>query len=174
MPKNRFEFKVLAHKIAEFKKKNKLTFEDIGKATDVNRSHIHRIINREHFPSLKFLFRLATFMNVPLYSLFIPTKEMIHQDFIEKINTRLNELSWDYEELSERAEISLSQIMDIVEGNTSISKEDQDKITNILKLENITDHQNSKINLMKYIINADLTDDQIANIIKNLNENINS
>ncbi|MCK4261196.1 MAG: hypothetical protein KAX49_19635 [Halanaerobiales bacterium] len=64
--------------------------------------------------------------------------------------------------------------MEIVEGNTSISKEDQDKITNVLKLENITDYQDSKINLMKNIVDADLTDDQIINIIKNLNEHINS
>ncbi len=90
MYQNHFEFKVLAHKIADFKKENKLTLQEIANATDVNRSHIHRLINREHFPSLKFLFRLATFMDVPLYSLFIPTKEMNHQDLNEKINTRLN------------------------------------------------------------------------------------
>ncbi len=64
--------------------------------------------------------------------------------------------------------------MDIVEGNTSISNEDRDKIIDILQLENITDYNDSKIDLMKHIIDANLTDDQIANIIKNLNENINS
>lgn len=76
MSKSQLEFKVLAEKITEFKKENDLTYEQLGNILGVDKSHLYRIIKVKTYPSLTFLERLANFMNLPPYRLFVPAEEL--------------------------------------------------------------------------------------------------
>ncbi|MCK4259295.1 MAG: helix-turn-helix transcriptional regulator [Halanaerobiales bacterium] len=151
MVDNYFYFKVAVKKIAKFKEDNNLSLGDFNKATGVDRSHLHKILKREVFPSIKTLIRLSNYMDVALYALFFPTQEMLQEELSEKISIRLKELDWDYEKLSTKTEIPLSRIEEIVQENTSISNEEWDNISNILELD-ISNYRNIKINLMNLIV----------------------
>lgn len=76
MSKSQLEFKVLAEKITEFKKENNLTYEQLGSMLGVDKSHLYRIIKVKTYPSLNLLVRLANFMNLPPYRLFLPTEDL--------------------------------------------------------------------------------------------------
>lgn len=70
------EFEILVERIKEFKERKCLTFEKIGNALGVNKSHIYRVMNMEVFPSFQFLIQLARYMEVSFASLFtLPEEE---------------------------------------------------------------------------------------------------
>lgn len=69
-----FECKIMIDKLKRIKKERNLTYQEIGEAIEVNRSHVYRIFNNlESSPSLNVLVKMARFLEVPLYSLFIPS-----------------------------------------------------------------------------------------------------
>ncbi|MCK4257813.1 MAG: helix-turn-helix transcriptional regulator [Halanaerobiales bacterium] len=173
MLKSCFEFKVLAKKIQDFKKENKLTYEQIGNALGVDKSHVHRVINMETYPSLPFLIRLAEFMNLPLYILFIPTEKMIRQEFAEKMNKRIKELDWNYDEVEEKTSIPQLRLMDIVKGNSSPTNEELKTLATVLALKEGINYLEMKLNLMKSLLtDLDLKDNQIENILQYIKDNL--
>ncbi len=166
MSKSYFEFKVLAQKIKDFKNENKLTLDQIGKALEVDKSHVYRVINMETYPSLPFLIRLAEFMNLPLYSLFIPPVEMVRQQFTEKVSERIKELNWNYDELNERTGIPQLRLMDIVKGNSSPTNEEFKTLVTVLALKEGINYQEVKLNLMKSLLSdLDLNESQQDNVL---------
>ncbi|AZR74022.1 hypothetical protein BBF96_11830 [Anoxybacter fermentans] len=166
------KFKVLTQKIAEFKEKNNLTYQKIGDATGVNKSHVYRIVNMDTFPSLKFVIRLTKYMKLPLFSLFIPSEEMNRQEFANKINKRLKELDWTHEEFSKITAIPLLRLMNIMQSNSSPSIEERKTIIKVLDLKEETDYLEIKLNLLKTILSdLGLKDEQINNIMQYVKEN---
>ncbi len=173
MLKSCFEFKVLAKKIIDFKNENNLTFEKIGRVLEVDKSHVYRVINMETYPSLPFLIRLAEFMNLPLYALFLPPVEMIRQEFAEQVNLRIKELGWNYEELEEKTGIAQLRLMDIVGGNSSPTHEESKALCTVLKLEQGINYLEVKLNLIKSLFSdLDLKDNQIENILQYIKNNL--
>ncbi|MCK4261309.1 MAG: helix-turn-helix transcriptional regulator [Halanaerobiales bacterium] len=173
MSKSYFEFKVLAQKIKDFKKENKLTYEQISNALGVNRSHVHRVMNMETYPSLSFIIRLAEFMNLPLYILFVPPVEMIRQEFAEQVNKRIKELDWNHDELEENTGILQLRLMDIVKGNSSPTNEELKTLAAVLELKEGTNYLEVKLNLMKSLLtDLDLKDNQIENILQYIKDNL--
>ncbi|MCK4259243.1 MAG: helix-turn-helix transcriptional regulator [Halanaerobiales bacterium] len=173
MLKLSFEFKVLAKKIKDFKKENKLTYEQIGNALGVDKSHVHRVINMETYPSLPFLIRLAEFMNLPLYALFVPPVEMIRQEFAEQVNKHIKELDWNHAELEEKTDISQLRLMDIVKGNSSPTNEELKTLATVLALKERINYLEVKLNLMKSLLtDLDLKDNQIENILQYIKDNL--
>lgn len=173
MPKDQFEFKVMAKKLAEFKDNNKLTFQDIGDATGVDKSHVLRIMRMESYPSLPFLIRLAKFMKKPLYFLFIPTEENERQEFSNKINLRLNELGYNIDKLSTITEIPTLRMMDIAKGNSSTTGEERERVLQVLDLTEETDFQEVKLNLIESFLNdLNLNESKRENIIQYIKDNL--
>ena len=128
-------FEVITQKIAQFKKENNLSYQDIGDATGVNKSHIYRIIKMDTYPSFKFLIRLAQFMDLPLYYLFMPSEEFIQQKFINKVCRRLKELDLQPTGLAEKTDISFLRVKDILNKSASPTPEEIKTIYRVLQIE---------------------------------------
>ncbi|MCK4259627.1 MAG: helix-turn-helix transcriptional regulator [Halanaerobiales bacterium] len=173
MTKTYFEFQVLAQKITAFKKENKLTYEQIGNALGVNRSHIHRIINMETFPSLKFVIRLAGFMKLPLYTLFIPSEEMCRKKLTDEVNNRLRELDWNPDKLEEKTKIPLLHLLDILHGDSSPTVEEHKTLINILELEEGINYQEVKLDIIKSLLSdLEVESSNIDSVLQYVKDNI--
>lgn len=77
MEKGYPELEVMRNNIQAFKKKHKLTNQDVARDLDVSTSHISRVLNGETIPSLQFLSELSRYMGVTLASLFIDSDEQV-------------------------------------------------------------------------------------------------
>ncbi len=168
-----YEFKILTEKIADFKDRNNLTYQEFGDATGVNKSHIHRVINRESFPSLKFIIRLARFMRLPVFSLFLASEEMNRKEFASKVKEGLKQLEWDVDELGRRTNIPVLRLMDIFRATSSPSRREYAAIIETLNLEKNINFLEIKLNLMEDILrDLNLKDEQIENVMKYVEDNI--
>lgn len=168
-----YEFKILTEKMADFKERNNLTYQEFGDATDVNKSHIHRVINRESFPSLKFIIRLARFMRLPVFSLFLPTEAMTRREFGTKVKEVLKDRQWSPEDLSKHTSIPVLRLMEIIKGNTSASRQEYNSIIHTLELEKEINFLDIKLNLLQDILrDLSLRDEQIENVMKYVEDNI--
>lgn len=163
------EFRALTQKIAEFKKKNYLTYQQMADAIGVDKSHVHRVVNMDTSPSLKFLLRLARYMKLPVFSLFIPTENIIAEDTAANIQLAMEAQQLDLERLEEETGIPALRLMDITKGNSVPSPEEFTTLADILSL-NENQWINSyevKLNLLQNIISdLGLNEDQIANILE--------
>lgn len=74
------ELEVMRDNIQAFKKKHKITNQDLARDLDVSTSHISRVLNGETVPSLQFLIDLSRYMGVTLASLFIESDEQVTHD----------------------------------------------------------------------------------------------
>lgn len=98
------ELKIVVEKLKDFKKRNNLTYEEIGNTLNVNRSHIHRIVKLEVFPSFHFLVQLAKYMGISLSGLFAQSGEASESDPVpneqrlELIEALLFKMGLDYTE----------------------------------------------------------------------------
>lgn len=104
------EMKVVVEKIKDFKKRNNLTYEEIGNTLNVNRSHIHRIVKMEVFPSFHFLVQLSKYMGISLSSMFAHNdKDLItdnepNEQRLELIKALLFEMGLEYSEVQNSIE----------------------------------------------------------------------
>lgn len=166
---NYCEFRALTQKIAEFKKKNYLTYQQIADAIGVDKSHVHRVVNMDTSPSLKFLLRLARYMKLPVFSLFIPTENIIAEDTAANIQLAMENQRLDLETLEEQTNISILRLMDIIKGNSVPTAEEFSSLADILQLaENqwINTYE-VKLNLLQNIISdLGLNEEQITNILE--------
>lgn len=106
-----FECKIMIHKLKKLKKERNLTYQEIGEAIGVNRSHVYRIFNNmESSPSLNVLIKMARFLQVPLYSLFIPLRDNDEQVKLSK------GLEISPEEVDDHTEVNLNQLQMILSG----------------------------------------------------------
>ncbi len=163
------EFKALTQKIADFKKKNHLTYQQIAESIGVDKSHVHRVVNMETSPSLKFLLRLSRYMKIPLFSLFIPSKDIVGQDIAEKIEEGLTQFNLTFEQLTEKVHIPTLRLMDITKGNTIPTPDEYQAIATVLDLDQ-NDWLNStevKINLIKTtLLDLGFNEDQLENVLE--------
>ena len=167
------ELAFLAQKIAEFREKHRLTYQELGEATGVDKSHVHRIENMAVFPSLKFLIRLAEYMNVPLFYLFLPTEKLNQRHLANQIKTRLKELGWTEEELAEKTNISALRLMDFEQENASPTLDEWNVLQEILKLKQEPDFLTMKFNLLKNLLeDLGLKEAQIENILSYIRNNV--
>lgn len=166
---NYCEFRALTQKIAEFKKKNYLTYQQIADAIGVDKSHVHRVVNMDTSPSLKFLLRLARYMKLPVFSLFIPTENIIAEDTAANIQVAMENQRLDLQTLEEQTNISILRLMDIIKGNSVPTAEEFSSLADILQLaENqwINTYE-VKLNLLQNIISdLGLNEEQITNILE--------
>lgn len=166
---NYCEFRALTQKIAEFKKKNYLTYQQIADAIGVDKSHVHRVVNMDTSPSLKFLLRLARYMKLPVFSLFIPTENIIAEDTAANIQLAMENQRLDLQTLEEQTNISILRLMDIIKGNSVPTAEEFSSLADILQLaENqwINTYE-VKLNLLQNIISdLGLNEEQITNILE--------
>lgn len=160
------ELTILAHKIAEFREKHRLTYQELGEATGVDKSHVHRIENMAVFPSLKFLMRLAEFMNVPLFYLFLPSEKLNKEHLAARMKIRMKELGWTIDDLAEKTDISTLRLMDFEQSNASPTIEEMTALRNALELNDDTDYLEVKFNLLKSLLeDLGLKDAQIENLV---------
>lgn len=161
------ELKILAEKIAEFREKHRLTYQEMGEATGVDKSHIHRIENMAVYPSLKFLIRLSEYMTVPLFYLFLPTEKMNQEHCAEKIKTRLKELGWGIRELEEKSNIPTLRLMDLEQGISTPNQEEWQTLVSVLELSEVPDFLEVKFNLLRSILtDLGLREPQIDNLLR--------
>lgn len=166
------ELTILAHKIAEFREKHRLTYQELGEATGVDKSHVHRIENMAVFPSLKFLMRLAEVMNVPLFYLFLPSEKLNQEHLATRIKTRMKELGWSIDDLALETEISTLRLMDFEQGNAFPSVEEMALLRTALDFKEDTDFLNVKFNLLKNLLeDLGLKDAQVENLLSYVKSN---
>ncbi|MCK4257856.1 MAG: helix-turn-helix transcriptional regulator [Halanaerobiales bacterium] len=173
MKQNFFELKILIQKIIEFKEKNKLSYEKMGNNIGIDKAHLNRIVKMSTHPSFSFLVRLAHFMKIPLYSLFIPSEEMSRQEFANKVNEHTKELNRNPEVLAEKTNIPLLRLRDILSGDLSPTIKEKNALTNALSLEEEIDYSEIKLNHLKLILNdLGLKNKQSDNVIQYVKDNI--
>lgn len=167
------EFMIFVNKALEFKEKSNLTYQEIGEAIGVNRSHVQRVFNMQTFPSFQFLIRLAHFMKIPLFSLLIPSEKLLQQDLANKINSRLKELNWNTDDLSNNTGISLLHLNDILNAETPLTDAERTTIIEVLDIEDEFTSLEIKENLLKGILaDMGLNANQIDNIVKYVNDSL--
>ena len=163
------EFRALTQKIAEFKKKNYLTYQQMADAIGVDKSHVHRVVNMDTSPSLKFLLRVARYMKLPVFSLFIPTENIIAKDTAAHIQLAMEDRKIDLGKLEEETGIPPLRLMDITKGNTVPTPEEFATLADALELDEnqwINTYE-VKLNLLQNIISdLGLNEDQITNIME--------
>lgn len=173
MKENFFELKVLVQKILEFKDKNKLSYEKMGNSIGIDKAHLNRIVKMTTHPSFSFLVRLANFMKLPLYSLFIPSEEMSRRELAEKINKRMQDLKWTLKVFVEKTNIPLLRLKDILQGDLSLTTEEKQTLTTILGLEEEVNYNEIKLNHLKNLLHdLGLKDNQIDNVMNYVTDNI--
>lgn len=167
------EFMIFVNKALEFKEKSNLTYQEIGEAIGVNRSHVQRVFNMQTFPSFQFLIRLARFMKVPLFSLLIPPETLLQQELADKINGRLKELNWDTDDLSSNTGISPLHLNDILNAETPLTDAERTTIMGILDIEDEFSTLEIKENILKGILaDMGLKTSQIDNILRYVNDSL--
>lgn len=161
------ELKVLAEKIAEFREKNRLTYQEMGEATGVDKSHIYRIENMAVYPSLKFLIRLADYMNIPLFYLFLPSQKMSKKDYAEKIRSGLHNMNLTLAQLEEQSGIPVLRLMELEKGISSTTLDEWNTLQSLLKLDPESDLVENKFQLLQNILSdLGLKEEQIDNLLK--------
>lgn len=168
-----FGYKVLVKKIIDFKERHQLTYQQLGDALGVDKSYINRVVKLKCFPSLPILNKLAQFMNIPLYFLFLPSDEMIRQEFIEKIKSKIAELKITNDKLGEKTGLSPIRLMDLLEGSSNITKEERSALATALHIDEDSNYHEEKMNLLEgLILDLDLKDNQKDNILQYIKDNI--
>lgn len=165
--KTHFEFQVLSKKLTEFREIHGLTYQEIGDATGVDKSHIHRVLNMETFPSFKFLIQLAHSMHIPLFSLFVPTEEMLREHFCSRIQLRMDEWNWDVNTLSDRTGIPFLRLVELLTQKASPSCKEEDILHQTLHLEPILELDvASSVDLIRMVMTAlGCSDEQKENVV---------
>ena len=133
--KNSLESKILVDNIMRFKEGNNLTFEEMGKALNIDRAHIYKITKLINFPSFEFLISLARYMKVPLYSLFIPSQKVLREYYAELINTALEESHLDLSEFASKTKIDLKRLEDISTKAATPTLEELNELYEVLHIE---------------------------------------
>ncbi|AZR72168.1 hypothetical protein BBF96_01410 [Anoxybacter fermentans] len=166
------ELKILGKKLVRYRKKYGLTLEDVGKVIGISKSHISKLENGNANPLFKTLLRIAKFMNVPVYYLFMPIEEMNHQNFVDRVKRRLEELEWDLEKLQELTRINYLCLVDMMEGNVTLTANEMEQIAEVLDLE-MKSFQEMKLELFEdLLLEFGLNNSQISNIISYLKEHL--
>lgn len=167
------EFVAFVNKALEFKEKANLTYQQIGEAVGVNKSHVQRVFNMQTFPSFQFIIRLARFMNIPLFYLLIPSEKLLLQDLVGKINIRLEKLGWSIDDLSNNTGISLLRLNDILNGYTLLTDVERTTILGLLDIDDVFSSLEIKENLLKGILtDMGLQTNQIDNIVRYVNDSL--
>lgn len=168
-----FGCKVLVEKFINFKEQHELTYQQISDDLGVDKSYINRIVKLKCFPSLPFLNKLAQFMNVPLYSLFMPSDELLSKEFMAIVKDKMKKLKITTEELGEKTNISPLHLMDLLEGYSVITKKERIAITTILEINESNVYHDEKMNLLEnLILELDLKSNQKENVLKYIKDNI--
>ncbi|AZR73414.1 hypothetical protein BBF96_08470 [Anoxybacter fermentans] len=160
------ELKILGEKLAQYRDRHGLTLQDVGKAIGVSKGHASKLENGNANPSFNTLIKIAEFMKIPLYYLFMPTEEMNRRKFIEMVNKRLEELKWDLEKLQKATGINYFRLADFMQGNNTPTVGEMKKIASALEInfENILE---LKFGLFEnLLLEFGLNDSQINNLIE--------
>lgn len=160
------ELKILAEKIAEFREKHRLTYQEMGEATGVDKSHIYRIENMAVYPSLKFLIRLAEYMDIPLYYLFLPSQNLSKQDCARQIQNGLRDMNLKLSQLEERSGIPLIRLMELEKGISTPNLEEWSTLQQLLNLSQEPRHLENKFKLLRALLSdLGVKDEQIENLM---------
>lgn len=166
-----FECKVLSQKIVEFKKKNKLTYQQIGEALGVDKSYINRVVKLDSYPSLPVLIQLAKFMRIPLYALFLPSDELIRQEFIHEAQIQMENMKLSFDELGRTTSLSPIRLMEIFDGKSMLTNEERTLLTSALDIPENLIYQIDKISILENVVNdLDLQDSRKETILKYFKE----
>jgi transcriptional regulator with XRE-family HTH domain len=104
------ELEMVVEKVKVYKEKNGLALEDIAEAVGVNRSHIHRILKLEVFPSTQTLLKLLRFIGTPLSDLLhsegkrIPTTIIFDDEKLDNMKDLLFEMGLGDKEIKNSIE----------------------------------------------------------------------
>lgn len=167
MSKGCFELQVLVRKIIQFKEKHKLTYQQMANGLGVDKSYVHKVVNMKTFPSFPVLCKLSRFMEMPLCFLFLPAEEEVREEMAKLINQRLEEIEMSFDDLQAKTEIPHLRLMDILQGNTSLSKEEEEAISKVLKLTELYNYRKVKMRMLKQFLgDMDLVENQVDNVIQ--------
>lgn len=168
-----FESRVLAKKIVDFKKRNNLTYQQLGEALEVDKSYLNRVAKLNSYMSLPVLIRLANYMGIPLYALFMPSEELIREDFVETVKKQMNALGLLIDDLAIKTGISPIRVMEILDGNSSITNTEYDLLTEALNIPYKKLYREDQLTLLETIIHGlDLPESKKENVIKYIKENL--
>ncbi|MCK4259148.1 MAG: helix-turn-helix transcriptional regulator [Halanaerobiales bacterium] len=166
------ELDIFRTKLAEFRKKHDLSYQQIGESIGFTRGHICKIENGDSLPSIKILISLAKYMNVPFYYLFMPTEKMNNQFFIEKVENKLTALKWRLEELQKHTGINYFRLNDFMKENINLTREETEKIAEVLKIEE-ENSLNLKFGLFEALLDEfQFEESQIGNLMEYVQSNM--
>ncbi|MCK4261380.1 MAG: helix-turn-helix transcriptional regulator [Halanaerobiales bacterium] len=166
------ELNIFRTKLAEFRKKHNLSYQQIGDSINITRGHVCKIENGDSYPSVAVLIKLAKYMNVPLYYLFMPTEKMNNRFFIEKVEKSLAESKWRLEELQKHTGINYFRLNDFMKENINLTREEIKKIAELLKIEE-ENSLNLKFGLFEALLNEfQFEESQIGNLMEYVQSNV--
>lgn len=167
------ELKILAEKVAEFRAKNRLTYQEMGEATGVDKSHIYRIENMAVYPSLKFLIRLAEYMEIPLFYLFLPSQKLCKADCSFQIQNGLSAMELTLLQLAELSQIPILRLMELEKGISSPTPDEWNILRRILQLNPKTLLLDEKFKLLQTLLtDLGIKDEQIENLMRYIQDHV--
>ena len=168
MKDNFFELRVLISNLKKLKEERNLSYEDIGQATDLNRTSVFKIFNTINAPSIAFLAKFANYLNVPLYSFFIPNEEFLREYYTDLLKERLAKLNEDSIALAEKCQIHPLRFNDILKARVTPTSDEISAIFDTLGLdyEGTYTFENKDIILKQILGNYGLIDDQQESLIE--------
>ena len=130
-----FEQEVLISNMKKLKEERKLTYEQIGQATNLDKSAVYKLFHKINTPTINFLIGFSRFLQIPLYELFIPSEEMLRSYYANTIMKRLERFNLTVDELAVRLNTHLLRVNDICNARATPNKEELSAIFNLLGIE---------------------------------------
>ena len=163
-----FEQDVLLFNMKRLKEERHLTYEQIGNATNLDKSAVYKLFKKINTPTITFLAQFSRFLEIPLYYLFIPNEEMLRTYYLNIMLTRLKEFDLTIDELAMRLNLHPLRVKEIFDGKTSPSKEELFAIFDLLGLnrEKVYTFENKMLLLKNLLTDFGLNDDQKENIVE--------
>lgn len=172
MPKNSFELKILGEKVEAFKKKKNLTYQQMGELSGIDKSYIHRIVKRNSSPSFSVVMGLAKLMNLPTYSLLVPSEEQLTKEYASIAQKHLEEKNWTIEELHKKTSIPHLKLKDILKGVTTPTKAECSTLSKTLEINDLSNYQEGKMAILEDILDGMLGEEQKKNVMEYIKENM--
>lgn len=174
MPKDNsfeFELKVLGAKVKDFKEKEKLTYQQMGELSGIDKSYIHRIVKRNSSPSFTVLYALAKLMKLPTYLLLVPSNDQLNELYADIAQKHLTEKNWTVEELHAKTSIPLLKLRDILNGVTKPTEKERSILSNTFEMNDLINYHDKMV-LLEDLLDGMLEDEQKMNVMEYVKENM--
>ena len=146
------QLRILVSHLKRYKEEHNLTYEEIGKAIGVDYTTAYKIFKMINAPSFEVLTLLAQYMEVPMYTLFLPTDDFLKEYYAELIQGGLAKNNIDSAQLAERTKINSLRMIDICRGATIPTQEELVRIFPELNLDLGQIYNDDTIKVMKSLL----------------------